>query len=97
MAHEIVVCGCPVCHLAGARRLITAFAAALSRDQERSDQVLNIRLRMARLDGVCTKGPNIAIDGVRHVQFQGANVRRIVRELRGPERSEESTEVVRSS
>jgi len=97
LAHEIVVCGCPVCHQAGANKLITAFAVALSRDREQSEPEVKIRLRMARLDGVCTQGPEIAIDGVRHSRFQGAHVLPIIRELRGTECREAAEPLLRTS
>jgi NADH:ubiquinone oxidoreductase subunit E len=78
-----VVCDCPVCHPAGARKLLTALATAIGNSRDRSATEPVIRLKMAHLSGVCFEGPDITVDGVRHATFRNEDVLALVKELRG--------------
>jgi NADH:ubiquinone oxidoreductase subunit E len=79
--HEIVVCDCPVCRAAGASRLVTAFARTLELKRRNCEQTPIVTLRFARLDGVCTSGPNVSVDGDRQGHFPIAEVRSTVERL----------------
>ena len=79
--HEIVVCDCPVCRVAGATRLVTAFARALELQRRNSEQPPIVTLRYAHLEGVCTCGPTVSVDGDRRESFPVAEVRSTVEHL----------------
>lgn len=78
---EIVVCCCPVCHIAGAPRILTAFLARLCAQPDEGIEEPAYRLRYEPLEGPCLSGPNVSIDGRRVNRIKLKELRELIRDM----------------
>jgi bidirectional [NiFe] hydrogenase diaphorase subunit len=76
--HEIVVCSCPVCHIAGAGYIADAFARelAIAPGGRTADGMFSLSARP--LASKCSSGPAVMIDGEKIRDFDLAMVREIL-------------------
>ena len=78
---EIVVCCCPVCHIAGAPRILTVFMAHLCAQPDEGIEEPAYRLRYEPLEGPCLSGPNVSIDGRRVNQIKLKELKELIWEM----------------
>ncbi len=78
---QVVICTCPVCRLMGSTRLLRAFAVYAGVLHDHAHKDINLKIRLEKLPGVCTSGPNLTVNGKRLNRVRPEDVRGIIREV----------------